>query len=126
MLTKTAIAGNGNDLALMLVGEILRRRPCAHGGGKAEADRAEVARHQNALSARFELASERVGVIAYIDRHDGVRPAKPLCNKFIPQFRKRLADLTPERRRNGVTFTEMHAVKVDLYIWLRRFHPGMM
>ncbi len=47
--------------------------PRAHRGREAEADRAEVARHQHLLAGlALEVPAERVRVVAHVDRDDGV------------------------------------------------------
>ena len=59
VLTETSIARNRNHFATFESGVVLlRRRPCAHRRGEAEADRTEVSGHQDRLPFTLEVASE--------------------------------------------------------------------
>ena len=66
VLAEAAIAGDGEN------GPFRSGGPGPHGGGKGEADRAEVAGHENVLAGAFEVAAEGVGVVADVDGDDGV------------------------------------------------------
>jgi hypothetical protein len=71
VLAEAAIPGDGDD------GPARSGRPGAEGGGIAEPDRPEVARHQHRLAAGFQVPAQRVGVIADVDGDDGVRRQVP-------------------------------------------------
>ena len=49
-----------------------RRRPGTECRRECEADRAEIARHQNRLLLALEIAAETVGVVPDVDGNDGV------------------------------------------------------
>jgi hypothetical protein len=66
ILAEPAIAGHRDDRPRRV------RGPRAQRGGVAKSDGAEVAGHQHGLSLGLEVAPEGVGVVADIDREDGL------------------------------------------------------
>ncbi len=84
VLAKPAIAGDGDHFAPAKLFEVLRRRPCAHGGGKAEADGAQIARHQDALALLgLKVTAEGISVVAHI--HGDHRIVRRVAGEHVEQ-----------------------------------------
>ena len=73
VLAKSAVAADRHDLASAPLFVVTSRRPCAHRGRKRETDRTKVAGHQDRLVAAFKIPAERIGVVADVDRDNGIR-----------------------------------------------------
>ena len=91
VLTEAAVAGDGHDRT------IGRGRPRTHRGREPEADRAEIARHQDVLAGlAFEVATERVRVVADVDGDDGVL-GRVARQRFEERRRRDAAAVVVER-----------------------------
>ena len=100
VLTEATVPCHGDDRTFRCCG------PGSEGGRISEPDRSEIARHQHVLAAGFEVAPERVGVVADVDTDDSVRRAMPTqgvedCRRRHAACRPCRQPVVPSRRARG-------------------------